>query len=231
MDDVTQNDIKKDGTTRFKDRWSGIQSIVSILVIFVGACWAVTTFWGFGQAEKLKNDNTVQGVVNLTIEASQVMPPDAWQDEARYIKIELAVKNVGTKNVLMCYEDPVEGKTSNCEAPPAGQIHKPCTAQRPCIAPINVARAHYDPSRSENENKIKFDLPIRATWARNDDPSTPESALYVRAGQTISRIAVVAVPHPGLYRVSFSARLPKNETSLPQSLKPIWGTSQFVIVK
>jgi hypothetical protein len=228
---------------KFSKICSGIQSIAMTMAVIIGGVWTWHTFRALGEANRaragienieLQNANMKQkeGVINPRIEALQLRSPG---DKSRYIAITVTLANVGTKNVRMCFEEPIEDKDqnrliSNCEENQHGKA-RPST-----VPPINVTPVYFNPSSGE----VDFGKPTFGEVIRPDVPLTKLRGFYIRAGQTESYSSVVRVKRAGLYRVSFSVRLPreetmlhfqKEETTVPRSLRPVWGASRFFVVK
>jgi hypothetical protein len=183
----------------------------------------------------------MEGKIDLGIDAKQISLPE--DPKGFYVVITVTVKNVGTSNITMCFEepDPDYEKTKKTNCPDLDHAKGNLAFPNKKIAAINVVRMRYDPS----EKRVNFnskDTQVLLTQFRSDIQEEEDTTLAlhkglneergmsVRAGQTVQRAAVVRLPEPGLYRIAFSARQPKQDAKLALALKPTWGTSMYFVV-
>ena len=219
----------------FSDVWSGIQSIVTSIAIIAGAFWTMITFSVLGEVNrkqldinasraqlenleltnaKLRQKQDEQGALDLEIVASQ---QEVRGDKNRYINVLVKLKNVGTRDVAMCFEDPEENLPSSCDSTGPRRHFKP---------PIHVARA------TLRSDQVIFHEVATGVEYRGDLPEEPIRAIVIRAGQTELYTAAVRVSDAGLYRISFFSYFPQKEkTVLLRSFKPFWIAVTFLAVK
>lgn len=216
----------------FNKRWSGIQSIATIaLVIIGGSIWTLynTAARANLELEALKYK---EGALDFEMNAQDQTIPN---DPAHYIQIVTHIKNVGNRDVLMCFEDPDAPGKGNCDED-AGD---PCHASsdlRPLVPPIHIARATLESNQIvfSNEHEI-----TTASMYRDDCPKRPVSELRIQPGQTEKYVAVARVEQQGLYRISFFAYLTKEEREivatssrrpLPANGRTFWSGETYLNV-
>jgi hypothetical protein len=215
--------LKPTTLDEFKTKWAAIQSVMTIVAIVLGAGWAFYTFL----IQRQDRVEAMNPVIDLGIKAKQLSLPN---DAKPYLAVVVTLKNVGTSNFKMCFEDPENKGKTRCpdndqQSPEDNQIN-----WRPALPTINVARYRYDDQKKGVIFNRSKDTLITVTEFRADDPETESSGFVLRAGGTITRTAVVQVPEPGLYRVAFSVLLPQRDTQLHLARKPFLGVSMFCVV-
>ncbi len=97
---------------RFKNILTGLQSIVLTMAILIGGIWTLVTFDALeeaeiakAQSEKLARELAERRVLNIQMEASQIMLPD---DPARYILATVRFENIGKDSEIFYWsENPV----------------------------------------------------------------------------------------------------------------------------
>jgi hypothetical protein len=235
----------------FKNWWSGIQSIVTIVVMILGLFWTVHTFSALRQKatadtqlaeaqQRLEDLKYKEGALDFEMNASDERIPN---DSAHYIEVTVRIKNIGNQDVLMCFEDPDGDGKSNCDK----DVGDPCKAEsnlRPLRSPIVISRAIF---KSDSLNFGNDPGNVTVPMYRDDCPQHEVSEIRVQAGQTEWYTAVARVPKSGLYRISFFSyitKLDRNKMSvleantepspshlpLPTHGRPYWSATTFLTV-
>lgn len=220
-------------TDSFSNGWSGIQSIITILAIFGGSIWTVYNFTALGQKAKadleIAEMKSKEPALDFELKTSE---KGRTQDNHHYIEIVVQIKNVGSRDVVMCFEDPDKEGKSNCSE----NVGDPCKSQpgvKPFLQPIEIHHAILEP------DKLVFNKEnIEAIMYRPDCPQAI-TGMRIQVGQTESYTAAVALK-PGFYRVVFysyvtpkqieAAASPSHET-LPPHSRPFWRATAFVSVE
>jgi len=219
-------------TAEPKDFWEGLKSIVVVVAIIVGGVWTGFTFSKLGsenkaraEIESLQAENArirdQQSDLELSIEATQLKPPP--NDKTHYLTVIATLRNIGTRNIVVCFEDPLEDLLpTNCPLVDSGQ-----TVRRHLVAPITVTYARLNPETT----KIVFDTPIPAELWREDDPKQPLKGLDLKVGQTELLATLVPLKEVGVYRIAFAVRESEESRMVASKLKPIWSISKFFVVR
>lgn len=111
-----------ENSEKFKNWWSGIQSIVTIGIMIGGSIWTVHTFGALRQKaiadtqlaeaqHRLEDVKFKEGTLDFQIDAKANKVPN---DPGYYIEIAVRIKNIGNQDVLICLEDPGDPGESNC---------------------------------------------------------------------------------------------------------------------
>lgn len=216
-----------------KDFWAGMQSIFLIIGIIVGGVWTGLTFSKLGsvnraraEIESLEAQNArakdQQSDVEMSIEATQLKPPA--NDRIHYLTVTVTVKNIGTRNLVMCFEDPFENLPTNC---PSKTDKEDQPRTRRAVPPVTVTHATSNPDATQ----IIFDTPISAQFWREDNPKKQLKGLELKVGQTEYLATLVPLKEVGLYRVAFAVPQADEDTMVAPRLRPIWSISRFFVVR
>lgn len=214
-----------------KDFWDGIKNIAQVIALIVGALWIGITFRTLGSATKARADieyveaqnariRDQPPVLELSIDATQLKPGDK-NEKGHFVAIIVTVKNIGTRNMVVCFEQPIENLMTNC---PLKNGQPP---YRPYVAPLTIAYAGSSPDLT----KTVYGGPRPVDLVREDILSQPLKGLDLKVGQTELLTALVPLEKTGFYRVAFSVPESEEARQVARELKPIWSISKFIVIR
>src|ERR1700694_920078 len=94
-----------------KDEWAPYQSIVAIPALIFGVFWAVVTL----VVQLVQYNANKEPAIELKIRARQLQIAPQPQNGNFYLAVTVTAKNVGSRNITMCFEDPIDSFVSNCD--------------------------------------------------------------------------------------------------------------------
>jgi hypothetical protein len=223
-----ENAVKRKTMEKFKTLAETLQSIAIVCGAIIGGFWTWYTFEalqssskaeadirqaevGIRQAEaqirQLDLETREQGVVDIAVNAGQI---SIRNDTGRYIKIDIQVKNVGNRNLVL--ELPEHALTiAKVQSNEGGQLRREWYR----FSPVPSLHPANDP---ESNTFVK-----------------PLVRELVRAGQTIDYPCWFPLKEAGLYLITFVGKLKGEDESITQQafgeVKPISvGEHTFIVV-
>lgn len=198
---------------KFKNIFSGIQSIAITLAIIIGGIWTLYTFEILSQIEKaraelkeIKLKLEQQAVVVLDINSSQIKTD---HDTGYLIKANINVKNIGNRNVDIEFNNPA------------------------------FIATHV--SFSSNGMQVFGERSVSNCYTSHPTMDGPKiDGTILRKGATATYPFIVKVKEPGIYHLQFKAKISETEFGVFQKLrnnlskepeKLFWSASDYFNVE
>lgn len=195
----SKNDLLQSDWTKLKDIASYIQSCVTVLVLFLGAGWAVYTW----KTQWDDHKESEKAALQVNISAHQEYPPGTTPKNTFFIGGDIVIKNAGASRTKIGLADgPLfVARVHSSKSIPAGTLRDPKNPQ--------------DVEAACTEGKIQFD-PSQRFWLSRplvNDPQRPDIELQdeIRPGEEDVFHFVVKVTGPGTYAIIFSSALTDQE--------------------
>lgn len=188
------------GWTDLKDMSSYVQSCITVVVLILGAGWAVYTWktqWDDHKESEQRTQEGEKAAIEIEISAKQITPPNTKPNNGWFIGGDITIKNAGTRTEWLKFD---KGPLFVARIKSIPNFNKEPKGTNPC-----------------EERKLILDTP-KAFWLSRpqiSDRPDIEVGDEIRPGATDVYHFLINVAQPGTYAVILSLDVPSKESQGP----------------